>query len=225
MFKPKGIVIDIDGTLTGEDRSLNCRAVMELRKVDYPVILATGNIVCYARAAAKLIGISEVVIAENGGVVRLEYDGDNIILGDKERCVEAMKFLEREMGNIEPLDLEYRLSEVALRRNFRLEDAQKVLIKSGFKVKLVDSQFAYHIMDERVSKGNALRYIGEKLEIDPEDFVAIGDSENDVDLLRVSGFGVAVGNAHPILKKVADYVCASDDGEGVIEALKYLKIL
>ncbi|AAB90791.1 phosphoglycolate phosphatase [Archaeoglobus fulgidus] len=222
MFKPKAIAVDIDGTLTDRKRALNCRAVEALRKVKIPVILATGNISCFARAAAKLIGVSDVVICENGGVVRFEYDGEDIVLGDKEKCVEAVRVLEKHY-EVELLDFEYRKSEVCMRRSFDINEARKLI--EGMGVKLVDSGFAYHIMDADVSKGKALKFVAERLGISSAEFAVIGDSENDIDMFRVAGFGIAVANADERLKEYADLVTPSPDGEGVVEALQFLGLL
>ncbi|WP_290597391.1 MULTISPECIES: phosphoglycolate phosphatase [unclassified Archaeoglobus] len=222
MFKLEAIAVDIDGTLTDRRRALNCRAVDALRKVRVPVILATGNISCFARAAAKLIGVSDVVICENGGVVRFEYDGDDIVLGDKEKCVRALEILERHF-DLELLDFEYRKSEICLRRNFDIERARKLI--DGLGVKIIDSGFAYHITDADVSKGKALVYVAEKLGIKPDSFAVIGDSENDVDMFRVAGFGIAVANADERLKEFADLVTPSPNGNGVVEALQFLGLI
>jgi len=211
MFNPKAIAVDIDGTLTDRKRALNCRA-----------ILATGNISCFARAAAKLIGVSDVVICENGGVVRFEYDGDDIVLGDKGKCIEAVKVLEKHF-EVELLDFEYRKSEVCMRRSFDIDEARKLI--EGMGVKLVDSGFAYHIMDADVSKGRALKFVAERLGFSPAEFAVIGDSENDIDMFRVAGFGIAVANADERLKEHADLITPSPDGEGVVEALQFLGLL
>ncbi len=218
----KAIAIDIDGTLTDKKRSLNCRAVEALRKLKIPVVLATGNISCFARTAAKLIGVSDIVICENGGVVRFEYDGEDIVLGDKNKCYRALKELEKEFEVI-LLDDDFRKAEVCLRRNFKKEEAERIL--SGFGVKLIDSGFAYHIVDENVSKGKALKFIAENLGIDVENFAAIGDSENDMDLFEVAGIGIAVANAHLKLKEIADIVTSKPDGDGVVEALEFLGLI
>jgi hydroxymethylpyrimidine pyrophosphatase-like HAD family hydrolase len=42
-------------------------------------------------------------------------------------------------------------------------------------------------------------------------------------MLKASGFGVAVGNAHPELKKIAALVAKGKHGAGVAEAVEYLK--
>lgn len=222
MFKADAIAVDIDGTLTDRKRALNCKAVEALRKVKVPVILATGNISCFARAAAKLIGVSDVVICENGGVVRFEYDGEDVVLGNKKKCVEALKILESRF-DIQLLDYDYRKSEICLRRSFDINEGRKLI--DGMGVKLIDSGFAYHIMDENVSKGRALVYVAEKLGIDAERFAVIGDSENDVDMFRVAGLGVAVANADERLKEVADLITPSPDGDGVVEALQLLGLI
>ncbi len=217
----KALVVDIDGTLTDKKRAINCRAVEALRKLKIPVVLATGNISCFARAVAKIIGVSDIVIAENGGVVRFSYDGEDIILGDKSKCLRALEILKKHF-KVELLDNEYRKAEVCLRRNFPIEEARKILPKD---VRIVDTGFAYHIIDANVSKGRALKFIADKLGLSVEDFVAIGDSENDVEMLEVVGFGIAVANAHEKLKEVADLVTSKPNGDGVVEALEFLGLI
>jgi len=214
-------VVDIDGTLTDKKRAINCRAVEALRKLKIPVVLATGNISCFARAVAKMIGVSDIVIAENGGVVRFSYDGEDIVLGDRSKCLRALEILKKHF-DVELLDNEYRKAEVCLRRNFPIEEARKILPKD---VRIVDTGFAYHIIDANVSKGRALKFIADKLGLSVEDFVAIGDSENDVEMLEVVGFGVAVANAHEKLKEVADLVTSKPNGDGVVEALEFLGLI
>ncbi len=52
--------------------------------------------------------------------------------------------------------------------------------------------------------------------------VALGDGENDVEMLSLVGAGVAVRNARPELKRVARYLTLSNDEGGpatVLEAL------
>lgn len=219
MFRPKAIVIDIDGTLTNKKRELNCEAVKALRKLKIPVILATGNISCFARTTAKLIGVPEILICENGGVVC--YEDEEIVLGDKNKCIRAVKILEKHF-KIELLDDEYRKSEVCLRRTFSISEAKKILPKD---VRIVDTGFAYHIIDVNVNKGRALKFIADKLGIDVKDFVAIGDSENDIEMLEVAGFGIAVANANIELKKIANMVTSKPNGDGVVEALEFLGLI
>ncbi len=73
-----------------------------------------------------------------------------------------------------------------------------------------------------MDKGTGLSRIAGLMGIDASDFAAIGDSENDLQLLAAAGFGVAVGNAHPVLADSADLVTAAEYGAGVVEAIQYL---
>jgi len=216
----KAIAIDIDGTLTHKDRSIDCRAVACLRSLDIPIVLATGNVLCFARAAAKLIGTGGQIIAENGGVISLEYDGREYYDGDIYACERAFDALTKHLGaHIQKLDSEYRKTDIALRRNFDAADARQIV---GKDIDVVDSGYAIHLKSKDMDKGTGLFRIADLMGIDASDFAAIGDSENDLQLLAAAGFGVAVGNAHPALAAAADLVTAGEYGAGVVEAIQYL---
>ncbi len=215
----KAVVVDVDGTITYKNRSLDCRAVEALRSLEVPVVIATGNILCFARAASKLVGTGGIVIAENGGVVEcgvVEHDMAHI-----KECEEAFEFLSRHFA-LERLDAEYRKTEIGMRRNFDVEKARQMLMKEFPELDIVDTGFAVHIKSKKVNKGTGLKRIAGLMGLDVRDFVAIGDSPNDIEMLEASGFGVAVGNAHPELKKVADMVSEGEHGAGVAEAVRYL---
>lgn len=72
------------------------------------------------------------------------------------------------------------------------------------------------------SKGTAVRYLSEFLGIPIEDTIAIGDSENDLEMLKAVGVGIAMGNAPDYVKEAADDVTKSVEEDGVYYAfLKY----
>ena len=45
--------------------------------------------------------------------------------------------------------------------------------------------------------------------------MAIGDGENDIEMLQAVGIGIAMGNAHPLLKDVADDIVPGNNDDGV----------
>ncbi len=102
-------------------------------------------------------------------------------------------------------------------------DKARELLMEFPELELVDTGFAVHIKSRRISKGTGLRRVAGLMGLDTKDFVAMGDSPNDIEMLRASGFGVAVGNANPALKEVADMVTEGEHGAGVAEAVRYLK--
>ena len=58
-----------------------------------------------------------------------------------------------------------------------------------------------------------------------EEIIAFGDGENDVEMLRFAGIGVAMGNAVPEAMAVADYVTADIDDDGIAKALTYYGLI
>ena len=70
-------------------------------------------------------------------------------------------------------------------------------------------------------KGNALRYVCERLNIPLENTLAIGDGSNDVAMFQVAGIRVVMGNAHEDIKQYADFICPSNEENGVAEALRH----
>jgi Cof subfamily protein (haloacid dehalogenase superfamily) len=75
------------------------------------------------------------------------------------------------------------------------------------------------ILPRGASKGVGVARLLQHLDIDPQRVLAIGDAENDVEMLQLVGLGVAMGNAVEHLKAVADQVVASNDEDGVAEAI------
>ena len=66
-----------------------------------------------------------------------------------------------------------------------------------------------------VHKASAVEQLLVDSGIAAAEVVAFGDMPNDLELIRWAGLGVAVGNAHPLLKEAADEVTASNDDDGV----------
>jgi Cof subfamily protein (haloacid dehalogenase superfamily) len=71
-----------------------------------------------------------------------------------------------------------------------------------------------------VTKAAGLEFVAEHLGFSRERTVAFGDGENDLELIDWAGFGVAVDNAHELVKERADFVCPSVDDEGVAQVLE-----
>lgn len=70
------------------------------------------------------------------------------------------------------------------------------------------------------SKGKALKYLAEYLGIDRSEVMAFGDGLNDCDMLEYAGIGVAMGNGAEGLFEYADYVTATNENDGLAEAVK-----
>ena len=71
-----------------------------------------------------------------------------------------------------------------------------------------------------VSKGSGLAFLAEHVGFAQANTVAIGDGENDRELLDWAAYAVAVANAHPSLKERADLVIPGPEEEGVAQLLE-----
>ena len=75
------------------------------------------------------------------------------------------------------------------------------------------------ISAQGISKATGLALVADQLGVDAADVVAFGDMPNDLPMLEWAGLGVAVGNAHPWVLDAADEVTATNDEDGVAQAL------
>ena len=66
------------------------------------------------------------------------------------------------------------------------------------------------------NKGDAVRFMAEYYKVPLEDTIAVGDEENDCPMIEAAGVGVAVANASPVAKDIADYVTANDNNHSAI---------
>jgi Cof subfamily protein (haloacid dehalogenase superfamily) len=75
------------------------------------------------------------------------------------------------------------------------------------------------IMHADASKAAALRMAAEFYRVPMERVMAIGDAVNDIPMLEAAGVAIAMDNAHPAVKQIADWVAPSNNDHGVHAAL------
>ena len=91
----------------------------------------------------------------------------------------------------------------------------------GDQVSLAQSNpYFLEIMPSGIDKGFAVRHLCKYLGIPVSQSVASGDAENDIEMLKAAGIGVAMANADEVAKEAADYVTELDNNhDGVAELL------
>lgn len=75
------------------------------------------------------------------------------------------------------------------------------------------------VMGSYISKAYALKNICDILNIDIKDTMALGDNYNDMDMIKLAGIGVAMGNADQMIKQSADFVTKTCDEDGFAYAV------
>lgn len=216
------LAVDIDGTLTGEDRAVDHRVLPVLKEWDAPVVIATGKALPYPVALCEFVGVPKNVVAENGGVA---FSGDDLhYLGDREAADRVVREFEARGGSVGfgRVDLanRWRETEVAVSLDADGDLLREVAAEHGLEV--VDTGFAYHVKDTSMSKGAALSWVAEQVGREPGEFVAVGDSPNDVSMFEVAGRSFAVANAHVSAREAADEVVEASYADGFLAAVDRL---
>jgi len=217
------LVLDIDGTLTAPTGGIDPRVFEALPRWDAPIVLATGKAFPYPVALCHFLQIPEQVIAEHGGVV---YTADEVrVTVDSDRpWAAAEAFVDRGgdfgWGAADTVN-RWRETEVAI--SLDADEALLRAVAEEFGLDVVDTGYAYHLKTPGVEKGQGLRAVATALGLDPADFVAVGDSENDVSTFETVGESFAVANADDRARAAADHVTDGAHMDGTLEALASLQ--
>lgn len=79
---------------------------------------------------------------------------------------------------------------------------------------------AYDICQQRYNKATGAAELIDALGLSWSEMVVIGDGENDIELLRAAGVGVAMGNAGSTIREAADYITGTVLEDGVFQAIQ-----
>jgi Cof subfamily protein (haloacid dehalogenase superfamily) len=135
----------------------------------------------------------------------------------------------RNVSEVEEYDLEVVLSKPAVKMVMRRSDldafellrvAQELAVP-GIDVSISGAPFL-EIAAEGVNKGAGLARLAEILGVEQRNVVAFGDHVNDIEMISWAGHGVAMGNAVPGLRAVADEVAPTNDEDGLAVVLERL---
>jgi Cof subfamily protein (haloacid dehalogenase superfamily) len=81
----------------------------------------------------------------------------------------------------------------------------------------------FELIPKGIGKGDALLRLADAHGIPQENTVAIGDYNNDIDMIKKAGLGVAVENATPDVLEVADLVTVSNENHAIARVIEYLE--
>ena len=221
----KALLTDIDGTITDPTRRISTGSIETIRSLvdsGIEVVLASGNTSCFMDALSKMIGTKGTFIAENGGVFRVGFSGQLVIRGDQAAIKIALTVVQEHFQkqgiSLDLFSPTYRFSDLAFARTVPADEVRMVLRDEP--VQVIDTGYAIHLQTPGINKGTALIELAEEMSLTPADFLAIGDSLNDIQMLKAAGIGITVANAHPDVKAVAQYIAGKEYGDGFVEAVE-----
>jgi Cof subfamily protein (haloacid dehalogenase superfamily) len=84
---------------------------------------------------------------------------------------------------------------------------------------------AIDIIPKGGGKSAGMQVFLDKYGLERSETMAFGDGENDIDMLKFAGIGVAMGNAKDSVKAVADYITDSVDEHGIENALRHFGLI
>ena len=93
--------------------------------------------------------------------------------------------------------------------------ASKIASAVGCKLQGYRGERWYAFLPQGSGKTSAISALSEASGISADDRVSFGDDDNDIDLLKMCGQGIAVANAVPAVLDIADSVTQSNDEDGV----------
>ena len=115
-------------------------------------------------------------------------------------------------------------------KRFDIQDGMVIVMlrRNGIEVAIISGRFSAST-DQRArdlglsfvfngvkDKLATLMSLSEKLSLKADEVAYIGDDVNDIDCIKWAGFGIAVSNARPEVKEIADYVTKSPGGRGAV---------
>lgn len=84
---------------------------------------------------------------------------------------------------------------------------------------LRSAPYFLEFLNNTVNKGNGVKTLAENLGIKPEEIICVGDAGNDIHMLEYAGLGVAMGNAFPEVKEIANYITKTNEEHGVAHVI------
>lgn len=141
------------------------------------------------------------------------------LAGIEARVMETLAEEVRKQGSIKLTGISYDIEKIGeLERELKGRYGEELTITRS-------KPYFLEVMHKKGNKAEALKVVAEHYRILREEVLAIGDSYNDIEMLKWAGIGVAMGNAPLEVKQVADYVTLSNEEEGVAMVLqKFTKI-
>ena len=218
------LLLDIDGTLTRPAGwGIDPRIFDPLHDWDAPVVIATGKAFPYPVALCHFIGVPELVVAENGGVV---YTGDDVFFTADLAAAQAVLEEYRAAGystgwGAENTVNRWRETEIAIDLAQPIGPLREIAAGHGLEV--VDTGYAYHVKDTDPNKGDGVATIAEHVGFDLADAVAVGDSVNDVSTFEAVGRSFAVQNADELATAAADEVLEDGHADGTLAVLDRIR--
>ncbi|TKD72360.1 HAD family phosphatase [Pseudalkalibacillus hwajinpoensis] len=236
----KLIALDMDGTLVNHDGDVskeNEDAVKHAKEQGIHVVLSTGRSLPFCRDIAEQLGHSAYLVTVNGGQI---FDKELNLVDSTHLTNDLVKRLwelkvkhdvyfwssttEGVFNTKKPFDKEID-DYNWLKFGFDIQDdnVRKVITDEVMANEALEvtnsSPTNLEINPAGVNKAAALMKVCKWLDLSMDNVMAVGDSMNDIAMIREAGFGVAMGNAQERVKEAANWITKDYTEHGVAHAI------
>ncbi|WP_136605776.1 Cof-type HAD-IIB family hydrolase [Paenibacillus dokdonensis] len=169
----------------------------------------------------KLFGISQ-----REKLSMLTYLGDHIVTEDRNEYTDIESGLTgmsiREVDSFVEAVKEPVVKVLMVDAPEKVAEAEeKLQVELAGELSVMRSKpFFLEFTEAGVDKGTSLHQLIRHLGILQEEVIAMGDSFNDLAMIRFAGLGVAMGNAREEIKEAADYVTDTNMNDGVAKVIE-----
>lgn len=235
----KLIALDMDGTLLNRDLEVsraNREAIHLAQQRGVHVVLSTGRFIASTREYARSLRLTSYLVTSNGAEV---WDASGKLWhrrGLPPELVEWMyrmgqKYRTRVWGATAERVWDGGAIPGSVHDHKWLKfgfDTEKDDVRNTIWEKLVETgelevsnstPTNIEVNARGVNKAAALETVCRQLNFSMDDVLAVGDSLNDVAMIRSAGIGVAMGNAQERVREAADWVTGTNEEDGVAKAI------
>ncbi|MEH7307168.1 Cof-type HAD-IIB family hydrolase [Neobacillus drentensis] len=240
----KLVALDMDGTLLnnkGQVSEANRKAINAAKDKGIFVVLSTGRSLLTSREHADSLELNSYLVTVNGSEIwddQRELVERNLV---KSEHIEWMwkltqehntKFwaisTERNWHNEMPEDL-HQVDWMKFGFNIDDDETRAIIMKElqdKGEFEISNSTLKnIEVNSAGVNKAKGLELVCQRLGLEMKNVMAVGDSLNDLAMIKAAGIGVAMGNAQDIVKESADWVTATNEEDGVAKAIyKWVKL-
>jgi hydroxymethylpyrimidine pyrophosphatase-like HAD family hydrolase len=212
------LAADYDGTLATHGKVEQCviDALYRIKASTRKLILVTGRELDELKAIFPAYALFDRIVAENGAVLYNPATKEERLLGD----VPPGSFIdELRYRGVHPLSVGKVIVATWEPHHTTVLETIK---NAGLELQVIFNKGAVMILPSGINKAKGLKETLKELNISLHNVVSIGDAENDGAMLQASECAVAVSNALPAVKHMADWVTDHSHGKGVIQLISRL---
>ncbi|GFZ76798.1 5-amino-6-(5-phospho-D-ribitylamino)uracil phosphatase YcsE [Paenibacillus marchantiophytorum] len=237
----KLIALDMDGTLLNEDKKIsdeNREAIQQATALGKTVIMSTGRGAISAMPYIEELGLNTPLVVVNGSEVwesptklhkrtllATETVRNLHTLAQEHDCWWWAYSVDQGVFNreSEQLDIE---GQAWLKFGFYTENPEKLqrirgIVENWGILEITNSHPSNIELNPRgISKASGVEMVCQLLGIQMSEVIAMGDSENDITMIREAGLGVAMGNAQDEVKRIADVTTVTNEEHAVAKVIR-----